>query len=119
MMAAWIQWLGSQFSPEQYVFWTRIECTAWTLADVLIVFGMLRIADIARAVAGVERHRISYVVLMATLPLAVVIPIEPTGTFVLFLEILVTIPHFLIILYVMARDARLFAAALKKLSASN
>ena len=118
MMAAWIQWMGSQFSPEQYVFWTRIECTAWTLADILIVFGVLRIADIARAVTGIERHRISYVVLMATLPLAAAIPLEPTGPFILFLEILVTVPHFLIILYVMARDARLFAAALTKLSGS-
>ena len=38
------------------------------------------------------------ITLSHSLPLAAAIPLEPTGPFILFLEILVTVPHFLIIL---------------------
>jgi hypothetical protein len=115
MLASWIAWMGNAFSPEQYVFWTRIECTAWTLADVVIVFYLLRIGDLARAAARRERHRVSYVVLAATLPPAAVIPLEPGGQFIFLIEVLVTVAHFLIILYALAADAALYKDLFLKL----
>lgn len=105
-MFSFVEWLGSLFSAQQYVFWTRIECTAWTLADIVIVFLLLRVGDLARAVVRRERHRIGYVVLAATIPLAAIIPLEPSGEFIFLLELVVTLPHFLIILYVLLADAR-------------
>lgn len=105
-MASFVEWCGNLFSAQQYVFWTRIECTAWTLADIVIVFLLLKIGELARAVARRERHRIAYVVLAATIPLAAIIPIEPSGEFIFLIELLVTVPHFLIILYVLLADVK-------------
>ena len=106
MIQAVIMWMGSRFSPEQYIFWTRIQCTAWTLADILIVYYLLRIGDLARSFSKVERHRVSYVIWLATLPLAATIPFLTDGYHVFAVELLVTIPHFLIILYALAADGR-------------
>lgn len=106
MTSSFIEWFGSLFSAQQYVFWTRLECTAWTLADIVMVFALLRIGDLARTVARQERHRIAYVILIATIPLAAIIPLEPSGEFIFLVELLVTVPHFLIILYVLLADAK-------------
>ena len=117
MIHAVIEWMGTAFSPEQYVFWTRIQCTVWTLADLVIVFYLLRIGDWARGATGLERHRISYVIWAATLPPAAAIPFQTSGDVIFLLEILVTAPHFLIIVYVLIADSHAFIAALARLAA--
>ena len=112
---ALIEWMGRSFSPEQYVFWTRLQCTAWTLADIAIVYYMLRIGDLARRLLNIEPHRISYAILAATLPFAAAIPFQTNGTMIYLLEIAVTVPHFMLILITMACDAGLGLRALKKI----
>jgi hypothetical protein len=108
MIQAVIMWMGSRFSPEQYIFWTRIQCTAWTLADILIVYYLLRIGDLARSFLKVERHKVCYVIWLATLPLSATIPFLTRGYYIFAVELLVTLPHFLIILYALAADGRYF-----------
>ncbi len=95
-----ILWLGARFSPEQYLFWTRIQSVAWSCADVLIVFLLLRIANLGRALLGVRPHRISYAVLCVTLPLVPLLAVAPSGAVLFRLELLITLPHFLLVLYV-------------------
>ncbi len=114
-MHSMIEWLGSAFTPEQYVFWTRVECTAWTLADVFIVFYLLRLADLARAVMRKPPHRISYIVWICTLPPAALIPFLTRGTHIFAVELLVTVPHFLIIVSILALDAKTAVQALTRL----
>jgi hypothetical protein len=110
-----IEMIGTWFSPEQYVFWTRIECTAWTLADYVIVFSLLRTGDLARTITGSARHGISYAILFATVPFAVFIPVASRGSLIFVLELAVTIPHFCLILYVLFSDARVGIQALSRL----
>ena len=112
MFDAMLNAMGNAFTPEMYLFWTRIECSAWTLADVVIVFYLIRLANAARKVLDRDPHVFSYLVLAATIPLAAFIPLAPTGGIILLIELAVTIPHFLLILYVLGKDARTFAAAL-------
>ena len=116
MFDAVVYAMGNAFTPEMYLFWTRIECSAWTLADVVIVFCLIRLANAARKVLDRNPHVFSYLVLAATIPLAAFIPLAPTGGVILLIELAVTIPHFLLILYVLAKDARCFAAALHQLT---
>ena len=108
--------MGNAFTAEQYLFWTRLECSVWTLADVVIVFCLIRLANASRRVLNRPAHVFSYVALAATLPLAAFIPFAPTGGIILLIELAVTIPHFLLILYVLVKDARNFAAALHVLA---
>ena len=116
MLDALLNAMGNAFTPEMYLFWTRIECSAWTLADVVIVFYLIRLANAARKVLNRDPHVFSYLVLAVTIPLAAFIPLAPTGGVILLIELAVTIPHFLLILYVLAKDARSFAAALHVLA---
>jgi hypothetical protein len=113
-MSALIEWMGGAFSPEQYVFWTRVQCTAWTLADLVIVFYLLRLANLARVITNAKPHQFSYVLFAATLPLSALIPFLSRGSTIFLVELAVTIPHFLIILYVLASDAKIMRDALTR-----
>ena len=105
-MQALIEWMGTHFSPEQYAFWAPTQCMAWTLADFVIVYYLLRIANLARDVMGVRPHRVSYAVLACTVPPALFIPFATTGGGLFALELAVTVPHFLAIVYVLIADTR-------------
>lgn len=106
MWPEFVDYIGTRFTAEQYLFWSRIEGTLWTAADVAIAFLLIRMGNLVRGVAGRRRHRVSYLVLLATLPAAGCIPIVQSADTFFRLELAVTIPHFLIILYVCAADAR-------------
>ncbi|HPO16470.1 MAG TPA: hypothetical protein PLI09_23740 [Candidatus Hydrogenedentes bacterium] len=110
-----ILWMGRHFSPEQYLFWTRIQCFAWTCADLVIVFYMLQIANLARAIMRRRIHRIPYIlwgVSMLSLPCILA---AGNGMQIFRIEIIVTIPHFLIILYVIGANTRIAPAALQRI----
>ena len=110
-----IQWMGHAFTASDYMFWTRIQCSAWTLADLILIFYLIRTANLARHVTGARPHRVSYVILLATVPPAAAIPFTTTGIGIFLIELLVTLPHFLLIGYVLLADARQCAAALAAL----
>jgi hypothetical protein len=96
------------------MFWSRIEGTAWTLADVVIVFYLIRIANVCRAYLGLPRRIVPLVILAATLPPAAFIPFVPTARAFFLLELGVTVPHFLLILWLIFRDAELVLEAVRR-----
>jgi len=109
-----IRSIGSTFSQEQYLFWTHIQGSLWTLADVVIVFYLIRITNLFRSHLGRRKHRGSYFVLAATIPFAVYLPFTSTGSTFFYLELAVTIPHFLLLLYVCIGDANVTLEAIGK-----
>jgi hypothetical protein len=110
-----IRTAGSMFSPEQYLFWTRIQCCAWTVADVVIILCLLRLGDVSRRLCGRQGHVFSYIALAATILPALAVPFASTGMQIFVVELLVTIPHFLIIINALTLDARSHVLALKML----
>lgn len=110
-----ISWMGHAFTASDYVFWTRIECSVWTLADLLIVFYLIRMANLARQQLRIRLHSISFGVLLATVPPSLAIPFMTAGSWIFLLELAVTVPHFMLILYILLADAQHFAAALSTL----
>ena len=109
-----IRSIGSTFSQEQYLFWTHIQGSLWTLADVVIVFYLIRIANLFRGHLGRRKHRGAYIVLAATIPFAVYLPLTSTGSSFFYLELAVTVPHFLLLLYICIGDASITLEALGK-----
>jgi hypothetical protein len=107
-----VEYLGNRFTHDHYLFWSRVEGTLWTAADIVIAWSLIRMGNLARAFVHVRLHRFSYAILLATLPLAAGIPFVDSGRMFFQLELAVTIPHFLIILYVCAVDARVGLRAL-------
>lgn len=116
MFHSLIEWMGGRFSPEAYLAWTRVQCTAWTLADLVLVFYLLRLANLARKLLGRAPHRASFALLAATVPLAAVAPFAQSGGRVFVLEVLITVPHFALIVYVLLADTALLWAALARVA---
>ena len=106
-----IVWMGNHFSPESYLFWTRLQCLAWTAADVVIVVSLIRLANIARRLIRARVHRGSLVILALTIPPAPLVVLAPSGGAIFLIELLVTIPHFLLILYLFFANWRVAPAA--------
>ena len=110
-----VLWMGTHFSPEEYLVWTRIQCVAWTAADLLIVFYLVRIANLGRGLLGLRKHRYSYGILALTVAGLPVIAWTQDGGTIFLLELLITVPHFLLILYLLAADIRFLAPVLARL----
>jgi prepilin signal peptidase PulO-like enzyme (type II secretory pathway) len=110
-----LRWIGERFTVQDYLFWTRLQGTAWTAADFVIVYYALRIANLCRSLLGRRPHRFPYVILAATVPPALLIPFVSGGWTFFHIELLVTVPHFLLILFVVAANARVAPAALSTL----
>lgn len=114
-MNYWTAWLGSHFSPEAYLFWTRIQCLAWTCADLVIVFFCIRIANLARTTVQQRQHRIPYFILAVTTCFLPAIAFADTGMRIFLIELVVTVPHFVLILYVILANLAVAPNALARL----
>ena len=97
--------IGSTFSHEQYLYWSRVEGTLWTCADLVLIVYLIRTTNLFRRHLGLRLHRASYVVLGATLPFAALVPFVENARTFFYLELAVTVPHFLLILYLCIGDA--------------
>lgn len=105
-MTQWISLLGSHFDADTYLFWSRIEGSLWTVADIVLCFYIIRIANLLRQPLGLRPHILPYVLLALTLPIAVFIPIVPHGHAFFRIELAVTLPHFAILVYILAINLR-------------
>jgi hypothetical protein len=110
-----LAFLGAYFTPEQYLFMTKLQCLLWTAADVVIVYYLIQIANLARGHLNMKKHLAPFIVLGCTLFLIPLVPIAKTGNAIYTLELLITIPHFLLILYILAANTKAFPAFLSYL----
>ena len=115
MVPDWIVAVGEGFGPGDYLIWSRIQGSLWTLAGYAIILGLLRLTNLSRTFLGRRRHVFSYLVLAGTVPFALMIPVAPTGGAFFRLELAVTVPHFLLILYLLAVNMGCAAKTLSRL----
>ncbi len=105
MILELVRSIGSHFSHEQYMFWSRIQGTLWTAADIVLIVYLIRTTNLFRRHLGIRLHRWTYAVLGTTLPFAALVPVVQDARTFFYLELAVTIPHFLLILYLCFGDA--------------
>ena len=105
-MSEWVEWSGQCFSTADYLLWTRIEASAWTLADLTILFYLTRIANLFRSHARRRPHVVPYAVLGATILPALLVPVAPSGWAIFRLELCITLPHFAAMLYILVANLR-------------
>ncbi len=113
LLREWGEW----FRGEPYIVSTRVVSSLWTLADIVIVFYLIRIGNLFRRHAGERPHRISYGILAATLPFAAMLPFVRTGMAFVRIEFIVTLPHFALILYLLVANANLVARSFARYTA--
>ncbi len=109
-----IRWIGGHFSPEAYLFWTRIQASAWTAADVVIIVFLTASINACRRSIGRKAHVVPYLLTALTLIPAAYLPVAPSGQAIFRTELMVTMPHFLMILYLLLANLGTLPAALAK-----
>lgn len=112
MWPEFVETVGNRFNHSDYLVWSRIAGVLWTVADAIIAFCMIYIGNLVRAYQAVRPHRFSYALLATSCLPAVYIPFVDTSAAFYRLELIITIPQYLIILYICAADARLAIHAL-------
>ncbi len=105
----WVVWVASHFSPEQYLFWTRWQCLSWTLADLFIVLFLIRLSNQARRIVDRPPQRFPYLVLLFTAALVPFLVHSPNGGLLFLVELGITIPHFLLLCYLLTANIRVYA----------
>ncbi len=118
-MPDWMIALSEWFTHERYLYWSRLQGLAWTGAGVAIIICLLGITNTCRRIIGRRRHCISYVVLAATFPFIALLPIAPTGMAFFRLELVITIPHFLLIIYLLLANLQTAPQTLARLLEAN
>ena len=53
-------WIGSNFTTETYLFYTKIQGIIWSVADIVLVLTFLKIAEYVRRYNGETRIRWRY-----------------------------------------------------------
>lgn len=106
--------IGNRFPAESLTWLTTIQCLGWTSADIVIVVALLRMANACRGTLGMRKHQFSYLVLIGTLFFVPLIPFAQTGWTLFWVEVIITVPHFLLILYIFAVDWAVFPRFLAK-----
>ena len=114
-MPDWMLAVSEWFTYERYLQWSRVQGFAWTGAGVVMIICLLGITNTCRRILGRRRHRLSYLVLAATFPFIALLPVAPTGMAFFRLELIITIPHFLLIVYLLVANLQTAPATLARL----
>ena len=89
---------------------------AWTLADLLIIFFLIRLSNQARSVTRIRPHRFSYAVLGFTAALLPFVAISPGGGLLFLVELGITVPHFLLLCYLLTVNIGVYARFVHELA---
>jgi len=71
VLDSWLLGIASRFDAGAYLLWTRFQVLGWSVADLVILFVVLKVSDLARAKEGRRRIRFRYLLLLLS---AVLIP---------------------------------------------
>lgn len=106
----------TEFGIDDYMWWSRIQGPLWTAADIAIALLLIRCANLCRKVVGVRQHQVSAFVVYASVLPALLLLFAPTPAAFYRLELVVTVPHFAVILYVLAVNVRIAPRAFAELT---
>jgi hypothetical protein len=106
----------TEFGSDTYMLWSRVEGTLWTAADIAIALLLIACADLCRRATGARPHRIAPLIVYASIVPSLLLPFTPTPGAFYRLELFVTIPQFLVIIYVLVANRNVALRALHLLT---
>lgn len=108
-------WIASHFTPEVYLVSTKVQGLFWSVADLLLVFVFLRIADVLRAVEGNPSLRWRYAFLAVTGLLTPLLLFAQSSRGILLLESLICGVQFLILVATLVLERARFLGLARRL----
>ncbi|MBW1899501.1 MAG: hypothetical protein JRI61_10635 [Deltaproteobacteria bacterium] len=92
-------WIGSHFSYEVYHTTTKVQGIFWSLADIAIIWYMLKIADFIRNHTGESKITWRYYLLLITAVLTPVLLVMKTAKHFFILEAVIFAIQYLLLMY--------------------
>lgn len=99
-------WIGSRFHQELYLLFSKLQAICWSVADILLVLAVLKIADLARRREGLGRLTPLYFVLWGTALLTPLLIFAGRPRQIFLLESVICGCQFLILLYVVLTERK-------------
>lgn len=92
-------WIGNHFSHEIYYTTTKVQGLFWSLADIALVWYMLKIADFIRNRTGRSKITWRYYLLFISVILTPFLLVMETSTHFFILEAVIFAIQYLLLLY--------------------
>ena len=103
-------WIATHFTADLYLTSTKVQGLAWSGADLVLVFILLRIASLLRGREGLRPIRWRYGLLGATAMATPLLAFAATSRQILLLESAICGTQFLVLAYTLARERARFLA---------
>jgi len=100
-------WIGTNFTTEIYMLYTKLQGTLWSIADIVLVFVLLKIAGMVRKKTKKKEIVFRYLFLWFSAILTPVLIFTQTSRQFFLFESLVCGIQFLIIVYTVIPERRL------------
>ncbi|MFH0843918.1 MAG: hypothetical protein ABIG67_01675 [Pseudomonadota bacterium] len=108
-MDSLLLWIGTYFTEETYMFYTKIQGMIWSMADFLLIFFILKIIDLVRANEGKGKIFFRYLFLWSSAVLTPLLILPQTKDGFFLLESIICGIQFSILVYtVMVERKRVF-----------
>jgi len=108
-------WIGSNFTPEAYLFYTKGQGLLWSGADILLVFMLLRISDLVRERQGRGKIRFRYFFLGASVVLTPLLLFTRSKREFFVLESVICGLQFAVLVYTMVAERKAFMAFFREM----
>ena len=108
--------VGKNFTTEVYMFYTKLQGMIWSIADIVLVLVLLKIADLIRKRSQKKRITLRYVFLLVSAILTPLLIFTKTPRQFLLLESIICGTQFSILVYTVIVEIKEMVKAVKKIS---
>ncbi|MFH1490331.1 MAG: hypothetical protein ABII06_15605 [Pseudomonadota bacterium] len=108
-------WLSRHFTTETYLFYTRIQGVLWSIVDLVLIFFLLKMIELAGRKKGRKRIRFRYLLLLFTAVLVPFLSFVGTSKTFFLLESVICGIHFSILIYIVIMERKMMLAFMKDL----
>jgi len=99
-------WIGNNFTTEVYMVSTRMQGILWSMADIVLVFILLKMAGLSRIKAGEKKIFIRYYLLWSSAILTPLLGFARTPREFFILESIICGIQFLILAYTVIVESK-------------
>ncbi len=99
-------WVGTGFTTEIYMISTKIQGIAWSIADIVLVFILLKIVDLVRQSSGKKRIFYRYLLLLVSAVLTPSLLFTQTARQIFILESIICGMQFAILVYTVIAERK-------------
>ena len=108
-------WVSQNFTTEIYLFSTKIQGIIWSIVDIVLIYFLLRIIDLARAKIKMKRILFRYFFLLFSVVLTPFLVFVQTARVFFYLESIICGIHFSILVFIVFAERKMMLAFLRGL----